>query len=568
MRYAKDRNGRLIDASNAVPGRRYWCPNCGAPCHLRSGDRRVPYFAHNSGQAAEDCDLYHPGGYWLGEMPPNSSDYRSLYRSPSLYVLCSDIWPREREWRLFLLIPDVEAGTGSVKVPTGYRGSVTLPLSSLMRGGKRVQVRPQYTSYQINVQGQVDHVYVARVERSIAGLNRYGCSVFRYSPAGGRRLQDGQSLYWGREYVLVWPADYEPEWWPHLLGRRPMRPDGIWHCCIIRLPDERDQQTKAWVSQFLRREVKEPPVIMTLTSPVPASWLDDEALVVPAGSEVVVGLFGEPGANIPSVLEIAYPGQEAGQRVDLPRRLPVLVSLGRLMPGRTEVWLPEYPDVGLSLVAVPPGTASVELPSVILRFDNPSTGDFLEGPVFSSQVSDWLNEAANGHLRFNGVSLPERTAAFLRYRTHGDMVWKEVILSRSTEGEDEAFGEPHDQFKQRVSDAIRALLSRTGCVLQIDFGNFGSVTLDLMPKQKRTVAATSLRPELRDQIHWLLSLPHNGGPSASGDGVRLLRRRLEQILARFDAPDRDMLLTLVRRPVWPAAAEPHLRWLAQIISRS
>lgn len=567
MKYAKDRNGRLIDASNALPGRRYWCPNCGAPCHLRAGDRRAPYFAHNSGQAAEDCDLYHPGGYLLGEMSAKPRDYRSLYRFLNLYVFCSDIWSRETEWRLFLLIPEVEAGTGSVKVPTGYWGTVTIPFSSLMRGGKRVRVRPQYNSYQVSVQGQVDLVYVARVERPIAGLNRYGCTVFRYSPAGGRRLQDDQSLYWGRAYVLAWPADYEPDWWPRSLVRRPMRPDDIWHCCVIQLPTERDPQTEAWVSRFLRREVKKPPAILTLTYPVPASWLDDEALVVPAGSEVVVGLFGEPGTNIPSVLEIAYPGQGAGQLVDLPRCLPVLVSLGRLMPGRTEVWLPEYPDVGLSLVAVPLCTASVELPCVMLRFDDPRTGHLLEGPVFSRQVSNWLNEAANGHLRFNGVSLPDRTAAYLRFRTPSNTVWNEVILTRSTEGEDEASWEPHYQFEQRVGDAIRALLSRTDCVIQLDFGNFGSVTVDLTLKLKRTVAATLLRPELRELIRWLLSLPHNGGPAASGNGVRLLLRRLEQILARFDAPDRDMLLTLVRRPVWPAAAEPHLRWLAQILSR-
>lgn len=567
MRYAKDRHGQMIDARYAVGGHRYWCPTCGAVSHRRAGHRRAPYFAHNSGQASEDCELYHPGGYLSSETPNRRTEYRLTPRLLSLYLVCSAVSDPHRSWQLFLFIPEVEAGTGTIEVPHGYSGARTLPVGTLMRGGRRLRVRPQYAPYQVSLQGQADAAYVDRVQRPVAGLNRKGYTVFRYSASGGRRLQDHQPLYWGREYVLVWPAGAQPDWWPRSLVWRPMRPDGSWHCCIIHLPAQQDAQTEAWVSRTLGRAVVEPPAILTLASPVPTSWLDDESLVVPAGSEVMVGLFGEPGTSVPSHIEVRYSGQGVAQEVELPRRLPVLVSLGRLALGRTEVWLPDQPDVGLSLVAVPPDTEPLVLPSVILRFEAPRTSHLLEAPLFSDQLSDWLKDATRSRLRLVGVSLPEQVVGTLRFRTPRETVWHEIALARTREGEGADAWEPHDRFEQRVADGIRGRLARTDCVLQLDFGNFGSVTVDLTAGQSE-VETAALRPEQRDQIRWLLSLPDNGGPVASGEGVRLLTRTLGPAIARFDTRDKDMLGALQRRPAWPAAAEPHLRRLAQAVGRN
>jgi len=561
VRYAKDRHGQWVDAYHAVPGRQYWCPMCGAPCHLRVGTTREPHFAHNAGYASADCDWYHPGTETAHQCIDDPPSQRSL----DLYVSCKDISGRDGSWQLFLLIPAPEVGTGMVEVAPGYRGTVSLPLSQ-MHGGGRVHVRPQDTPYQLRVRGLADPNYVKLVERPIQGLNRDCYTVFRFSPVRGRRLKDDQPLYWGRGYVLVWPDGYEQGWWPRLVSRYPMRPDNNWQCCVVELPAEEDAETELWAQNVLGRTVIKPPAILTLTSPIPTSWLDGSTLIVPAGSEGIVGIFGEPGAYQSLALAVEYPGGIRTQEIELPRRLPVLVSLGRLEVGWTEVWLPGHPDVQLSLYAVPAHAKQSTLPSVTFHFQDPKSDHRVEVPLFSTQLADWFQKVANGHLRLTAVSLPERATGFLRFRSIRETVWNEIRLMPLTGGTDKAALEPVEEFAQRVLDEIRARLVDSSGILQIDFGNFGLVTVDLTERQRES-KTYSLLPEEREYICWLLSLPYNGGPVASGESVRLLYCVIEKALQHFEPNDKDLLRRVLRRSVWPAVVEPYLRGVTQAIHR-
>lgn len=551
--------GNLIDAVFATPGprKRYTCPTCGAKCHLRAGERREPCFVHNSGQASADCENYHPGGdYQPGVTVRNRIGHKPPHRSPNLYLV------PEEDWKLFILVPEATDRTGVVEVQ-GYRGTVTLPLAKLTHGGQRVQVRPQHQYYELEVRGTADIAYATRVRTPVVGLSRLGCTVFRYSPAGGRRLPDDQALYWGRGYCVVWPEGSHPDWWPKLLYRKPLRPNGPWQCYVIELPAEEDLQTQGWIERILGRAVRQALAILTLVAPAEDGRLDDESAVVPAGGDVIVGLFGEPGAYNPSLLAVEYPG--AIQHVTLQGPLPVLVSLGRLAPGRTEVWLPDDPDTELSIIAVD----HVNTPqphAVMLQFADARSGQPMMAPLYSEQAANLLQQTRRGHQSFVAIAMPEPVSGAVRFRAARESGWHEVLFKWTPGGTNESHEASRIAIEHQVADEIRVRLAQRSYVVQVDFGNFGSVTVDLDAVPNSVKEAKALSPKWRRQIQWVLSLAYRMGRDASGEGIQELKRSLGREIGRFESDqDRELLISLLRRERWPAEAEPYLRALAKAV---
>ncbi len=55
MRYGYDKDKNFIDASDALKGKKYHCPMCGAELVLKQGDYNIDHFAHKS---LIDCDAF------------------------------------------------------------------------------------------------------------------------------------------------------------------------------------------------------------------------------------------------------------------------------------------------------------------------------------------------------------------------------------------------------------------------------------------------------------------------------------------------------------------------------
>ena len=558
MKVAEDSTGRRIDADRAWHGGRYYCPRCHAPVHLRCGNTREAHFAHDSGKAATNCDLYFQGKYTPSHSRP--TERQPAHLTLNLYITCDDRSGVEGGWKLYLMIPGTDTGSGTVTVQ-GYWGAVTYRFEELHQG-RRVQVRPQSRPYELTVQGFGDPAYISRLGTPTPGLGKHACTVFRFSPSGGRRLSDRQALYWGRAYVLVWSTTHGPDWWPKSVKRWEMRPEGEWHCAVIELPADPDPQATSWAERCLKRHVKQPPANLVLTWPVPSAWLDDETLVVPFGSHVVVGVFGEQGATSPSALCVDSPSLQSIRPVPLSGTLPELVSLGQLPIGRTDVWLPEDPDLGLSLLVMKDADFPATLPNVTLDFENPLDGHRSTLSLLSDSVGESLKSVVNGSLKLIRINLPPRVQGVIRYRSGESRSWSEV----RTDPESSTSGERGLELAGQLNRVLEKYLQRSGGELELDYGNFGRLVIDLT-RARPTAATTELPSSLRPLLHWLLKLPLAPNLAYQSEGVLLLTNVLVRLLPELDPNDRWFVQNLLSRRTWPTAAEAHMRRLALALLR-
>jgi hypothetical protein len=131
MDFAKDRKENIIPAHKAVRGggyRFYFCPVCNAEVFARQGKYRVAHFAHRSGQARPECELYFPPGYIKGPLTP-STDHLDEQREtgPRPYLQLSvELEPetnlrgrRLRQWGLRLTVPKSLETHGQLQVDCG-----------------------------------------------------------------------------------------------------------------------------------------------------------------------------------------------------------------------------------------------------------------------------------------------------------------------------------------------------------------------------------------------------------------------------------------------------------------
>ena len=568
MNYAIDKfSDLLIEADHAFPSKkRYICPTCYADAHVRKGLYRRPHFAHNSGGASNDCENYHPS-----EMPSRGlhSTFWSIQRHlPNLYVrLSDDPMGNPSSWDLMLLIPECPQSIGRVEITQAQYGTVTIPVTHLAQGGKRVNVRPEI-NYQIKVNGLVDPYYEEMITRPISGLDKI-CNVFRYSLSGGLKLHDNQILFWGSSYFLVWNKNYEPRWLTSSEGlmRTNLSPNSEWHCDIIRIPTEEDFRVRKWAEEVLHRGIENPPVRLSIVTPIEILTLEDESLLVSTTDEIILSITGELSAVIPSELHLKLPTNHTDMSVKLIGPLPVLISLGQLPPGRTEIWLSDNQDISLSLCAVKLDQRYY-IQGVGFTFEESQQKYQVFTPVHSQLTQSLLDGVRQGLTSLLAVTIPRRVSATIRFRERSDTKWQELIMAVKYVKDEEENALRHKEFEERVLKEIQAQLNKNKIELEIDFENYGKVNLKLTIDR---VSDTYTLPSYRHQLTWIISILQSRNPTdkfSSGEGIKQLEQRLKLIpIERFDSEDRDLINRLLKYNVVPITVEIKLRDLVKSICR-
>lgn len=569
MNYAFDKfSGLLIEANQASPlKKRYKCPTCDADAHVRMGLYRRPHFAHDSGGASNDCENYHPSEIMSRGL---LSTFWNIKRHlPNLYVrLSDDPMGNPSSWDLMLLIPECPQSIGSVEITEAQYGTVTIPVTHLAQGGKRVNVRPEI-NYKIKVNGQVDPNYEEMITRPISGLDRI-CNVFQYSLSGGLKLHDNQTLFWGSTYFLVWNRNYEPRWLAgseELLRTTNLSPNSEWHCDIIRIPAKEDFRVKKWAEEVLHRGIKNTPVRLSIVTPIVILTLDDESLLVSTTDEVILSITGELSAVMPSELHLKLSTDHTSISVKLMGPLPVLISLGQLPPGRTEIWLSDNQDIALSLCAVK-FDHRYHIQGVGFTFEEPQQKRHVFTPVHSQMTQSLLNGVRQGLTSLLAVSIPRRVSATIRFRERSDTKWHELFMAVEYVKNEEENALRHNEFEERVLKEILEQLNNNKEELEIDFKNYGKVNLKSTIDR---VLDTYTLPSYRRQLLWIISLLQSRKPTdkfSSGEGLKQLERRLKLIpIERFDSEDRDLINRLLKYNVVPITVEVKLRDLVKSIYR-
>lgn len=563
MDYAVDKlTGLLVEATQALPiKKRYICPKCFADCHLRKGIIQRPHFAHDSGRASNDCENYHPSKTISSE-----ANWSVFSRSPHLYVYEENTLDVSlSSWKLLLLIPECSQGTGNVDILQGYYGTVNIPVGQLARGGQRVCVHPQVT-YQIEVNGQVDDVYQKILTRPIPGLSKHLHNLFKYEPAGGRRLHDNQFLFWGQSYYLVWHKNFEPVWWPRpeVLWSRRLKPNGEWVCAIINLPIEEEYQVKKWVENILHKGVSPPQVTLSLLSPIVIRQLEDESFLIPITDDVIICVIGNPGAVIPQELHLHLPSNETSV-INVSGPLPVIISLGQLPPGRTEIWFPDNPDIALSLFVVEVDK-EYNAVGVSFLFEETTKQHQIFSPAHSLQTRSLLEGVQRGYTSLVKLTIPRKMSVTFRSRGHSDTRWQEFSITGECCDNEEENLLKHKEFEERIQQEILKKLSEYQGCLEIDFKNYGKVNLILNKDSQSETYAFQL--PWRRKIEWMLSsLQANRKDRFSpSEGMKQLQRIFKHIpIDQLIPEDRLLIDRLLSYKYIPVTLESCLREITKYI---
>ncbi len=571
MRYANEsRSGRLIDAETMhIPAyARYVCPCCSGEVHLRKGDLRTHHFAHNAGQGSPDCENYHPGVY----TPDSRCTSRSGPASRpfvSLYVSVPDWRARNAPWQLQIRIPQAEDCRGAVIVQDGQSGRSTLPCSRLVNGPMRVAILPKAEPYCLRAEGIGDSEYARRIEEPVGGLERCTLNVFRFSACcGGRHLDRRHPLFWGRAYYIVNHRD-SPVAIPAALNERALGKQGDWRATLVQLPDAEDEQLRSWVEQFLSRAIESPRIRLELVAPT-RTEMPDEAIDVPVGQEVILGVTGPPGSHPPSELFVQFPGETEAKAFALPAKLPSLVSLGEISEGVTEAYLPNEWEAEITLVRCRDdrsdhrrlGPAAAELVVECTGYQGCV-------PLQSQRADATLREIKESRLQLKEIRLPKRLTVKLqtgksgRYAERGE----EVVLRPDIPEDHNQNTSWHSAFEKHVCAVIRKGLTIDRTDLQIDVGNFGCAKTFLLEPIEERREEVRLPASARRTALWILATSRgadNGKSPSASDGITMLDRFLRSKGGKsVNVEDVVILRSLVGLRSVSSALEPQMRALVR-----
>ena len=576
MDYARDRfTNELVHAVDAYPrSHSYQCPCCGGGVFRKGGyldSAKRAFFAHRSGEGNSECENYHPGTgiIDLGDPQP---------RPLGLYVFVpqpADVTPF---WHLQLLIPecvDDTTASGHVFVDNATHGVVSLPVSVIGAGGSRVSVRAQDEPYRVRLSGIINQSYLRQLSAYTPGLLPTKLNAFRFSDRGGRRLERKAPLLWGHGYYVVWHKMMQVIW-PSGLWRRHFRDNGDWHCSEVELPDEESATIVQWVRQYLDKDVEVAPLDISIVAPVPLYESPNGDVVIPAAQDITIGITARPGAAPPERLCVRR-GDGCVDDLVLYGTCPMIISLGRGEPGMLEVALPGHHSEPLHL-HVKQAASPVEVAGARLVFRVQDSTTETAWPVYCRRVESMLSGVRTNTTHLSAIHLPLRvqpipsTTGPDTYTSLQNIPTNPFRHPLSTDANIVQSHEDRMHVWQDHIECVRQLIvtlcTRTGPAYELDFGNYGSVHIDIASEVQNGRKTITLSPALRRQLQWVLSLglsTRQGPAQAPDDGLRPLRQIQGDIYARLIAIDRDLVQRLLERPQWPVAAEVHLRTLARAI---
>lgn len=278
--------GNDVFASDPAARKRgYICPFCKAPVELRAGYHRQPYFAHVAHRALPECELYHESlknSYLSSNLTnPTEKNARSTSAElPNLYLGWNNSGSPELRMKLPRVNPAVQwTGTVCTKDIIGER---KFKYDNL-RSGAFIAVVPQFYSYTVRFNGNVDDEYRALFQEGITGLST-GKNIFRSSENLASFLSEYENVYWGERYMALIHRDYQdPNGFPFNLKPTTFKLSADWLVLDITLPSKKSVSEKdsIVISDWLGRKISEPPARAYLWRPFPIYFSEDGSYVIP-----------------------------------------------------------------------------------------------------------------------------------------------------------------------------------------------------------------------------------------------------------------------------------------------
>ncbi|MEC0183037.1 hypothetical protein P4H61_16245 [Paenibacillus peoriae] len=485
MEWALDANKQHVHASSpeAIRGISYICPRCKKDTFLRKGKKRVPHFAHVSGQTNINCELYIPPAIYATQMGEKISVDAVSERSLDIYLdLVKD------SWSLDIKIPSAIGqyeGSAFLKFPFAWEGERTIPLSSIRTNGKRIRIRLQTRDYRVLVSGDVRNEWKMKVEYPIKGIDKIIPTAFYYSRLGGRRLTENIPLQWGETYVLVWD-NHEIKilhGMPPMLAFRKLQDQNNWSVMIVKLPVSYNKSVEQWIKRFLNRSITFPLPEVKLVTPIPERMIDQEIAVISSTARVVIAVVGAEGAKKWSTIYVQNLDEKQEIRHLGNGEIPVLLSIGKLPLGRTDIWLDDDRESALRLVCQDTIKLIPKINGVV--FQGVNLADIEETySLHSTEAIEFFRKIQEYKFTLTDVYLPNGVS--LTIKLFGNQL-NEMIVSNENSTE--------------IASILNKLLGQDKHVY-LDAGGFGNV--EILPIALINANKLSMSPRWREQMRWIL----------------------------------------------------------------
>ncbi|WP_334074117.1 MULTISPECIES: hypothetical protein [Paenibacillus] len=480
----------------------YLCPSCEAPVQLRKGKKRV-YFAHAIGQANPECEKYMPGTY-AEKLLLKAVQQEVLSRTLGLYIRIFEDTERYY-WCLEIGIPEPDRTYGCLKVPYEKQGERTIPINQIKSGGLRIGVNPKESAYKLIVDNLTEGDWYNRVIQPIEGLSNF--TVFKYSPQGGRRLRQNQSLFWGKTYIILWKVGADPGWYPNAEGLviRSLYKLDSWTGIIINLPINYNNAVQTWVRQRLKRKVEFPPTDITLVTPVPLTRLPDNSLVIEPQSDVLISVVGTASSKKWNEIFFHSSSENRITRHRGNGATPYLISLGRLENGKFNIWIDNEFENGIQLaVASHEPKVSLESPSIKFIGYKHDTNELVSVSLHSSKTYEFIKSWYSKNIILEKIDVPSRLSINIRWGVAGENKTYERDLVDNSMGPSVA-----DQLCALLNDFLSMDLTH----LVIEATEYGRVCVNFKTKVDKKI---NMSADWRMRVKWLLV-------HSMGNGFRNIR---------------------------------------------
>jgi len=465
---------------DAIRGLPYTCPNCRKETFLRKGKKRIAHFAHVSGQTIKDCELYVPPTIYASKVEDKIID--NLYeKTLDLYVEIE-----KDNWSLHIKIPSAVGqymGKAFLKIPFAWDGERTIPLSSVRGNGKKVRVKLQAHNYNVLVNGEIKYDWKKKVTHSVKGLDEDMITIFYFSKLGGRRLLPNTPLQWGETYVLICDHQNIKNFLnlPHLIAHRKLKIVNSWSAMIIKLPTSSDSFVEQWIGIYLNKSVVTPVPQLRLVSPVSSVVDDQEAVVISPSDNVIIAVTGEQGAKAWSTIHV--------HKIDEMQlihhlgngEMPILLSIGKLPKGRTEIWLDDDKQSALRLVCQNTIQAVPKISGVVFKGIYSSSGKEDTYSLHSKEAMIFFEMIQEYKFTLTDVTLPCNVALLLKTQVY------ETVFNK--------------EMPTEIALILNQVLRHDNYVY-LDAGGYGCSTIK--PLKERKNSSISMSTSWREQVKWIL----------------------------------------------------------------
>lgn len=522
-------------SSDAIRGLWYTCPRCRKETFLRKGKKRIAHFAHVSGQTIKECELYVPPTIYASKVEDRIID--NLYeKTLDLYVEIE-----KESWSLHIKIPSAVGqytGKAFLKIPFAWDGERTIPLSSVRSYGKKVRVRLQTQIYNVIVNGDIKDEWKKKVTNSVKGLDEDMITIFYFSKLGGRRLLQNTPLQWGDTYVLICNDQNIKTLFnlPHLIAYRKLKKVNSWFALVIKLPTSSDSFVEQWIRDIFNKSVVAPVPQLRLVSPVSSAVDDQEAVVISPSDNVIIAVTGEHGAKAWSTIHV-----QKIEEMQLIRHLgngemPILLSIGNLPVGRTEIWLDDDKQRALRLVCQHTVQAVPKISGVVFKGIYSSSGTEETYSLHSKDAMNFFEMIQEYKFTLTEVNLPSNVALLLKTQVN------ETVFKK----------ERPNEIALTLNQALRQ-----DNYVYLDAGGFGCSAIK--PLKERENSLISMSTSWREQVKWILL------------SLRTMRRTVGMIrndsfkgidikeFRGLNQSDKELLLKVSKMELIPASILPQIK---------